>query len=48
VNKGLDKDPASVNKDPYGDGWMIRVEMKDASQVDSLLSAADYKSLIGH
>src|SRR5687767_5035853 len=48
VNPGLDSNPESVNKDPYGDGWMIKVEMSDPSQVNSLLSAADYKALTGH
>ena len=47
VNKGLDTNPESVNKDPYGQGWMIKVELKDASELNSLLSAADYKALIG-
>jgi glycine cleavage system H protein len=36
-----------VNKDPYGDGWMIRVEMTNASEAAGLMSAADYKSSIG-
>jgi len=48
VNKGLDATPDAVNKDPYGAGWMVKVEMKDAGQVNGLLSAADYKALIGH
>ncbi len=48
VNKGLDTTPDAVNKDPYGNGWMIKVEMTDASQVNSLLSANDSKALIGH
>lgn len=48
VNKDLDANPESVNKDPYGKGWMIKVEMKNPSEVSSLLSAADYKALIGH
>lgn len=48
VNKGLDANPESVNKDPYGAGWMIKVALKDASEVNGLLSAADYKALIGH
>ena len=48
VNKGLDATPDAVNKDPYGAGWMIKVEMKDAAQVNNLLSAADYKALTGH
>lgn len=48
VNPALQSNPEGVNKDPYNSGWMIKVEMKDASEVNSLLSAADYKSLIGH
>jgi glycine cleavage system H protein len=48
VNKGLDSNPEAVNKDPYGKGWMIKVALKDASEVNALLSAADYKALIGH
>ena len=48
VNKGLDTNPESVNKDPYGAGWMIKVEMKDPSEANALMSAADYKALIGH
>lgn len=47
LNEGLDTDPESVNRDPYGDGWMIRINMSDASQVDGLLSADAYKELIG-
>lgn len=47
VNKGLDSKPEAVNKDPYGAGWMIKVAMKDTSEVNALLSAADYKTLIG-
>ena len=48
VNKGLDANPESVNKDPYGKGWMIKVEISDASEVNGLLDAAAYKTLIGH
>ncbi len=48
VNPGLQTNPESVNKDPYGEGWMIKVEMKDASELNHLLSVADYKTLIGH
>lgn len=48
VNPDLQSNPESVNKDPYGKGWMIKVEMTDSSEVNNLLSAADYKSLIGH
>ncbi len=47
-NKGLDATPDAVNKDPYGNGWMIKVEIKDAAELNDLMSAADYKALIGH
>ena len=48
VNKGLEGNPDKVNNDPYGDGWMIKIELTNAAEVDSLLSAAAYKELIGH
>ncbi len=47
VNKKIDTNPESVNKDPYGEGWMIKVEMSDPSEVSGLMSAADYKAMIG-
>ena len=47
VNDQLDASPELVNKDPYGEGWMIRVKLNDPSDVDSLLSANSYKELIG-
>ena len=47
VNGRLDQEPALVNSDPYGAGWMIRIRPDDASTVDSLMSAADYTSRIG-
>lgn len=47
VNPKLTTNPEGVNKDPYGDGWMIKVEMKNAAEAAALLSAADYKKLIG-
>ena len=46
-NEALDADPALVNKDPYGEGWMIKVKMSDPAQLDTLLSAAEYEALIG-
>jgi glycine cleavage system H protein len=46
-NSGLTKNPESVNKDPYGNGWMIKVEMGNAAEAGELMSAADYKKLIG-
>ena len=46
-NTGLEADPEAVNRDPYGDGWMIKIKLSDASQVDGLLSADAYTELIG-
>ncbi len=48
VNPSLLSNPEGVNKDPYGQGWMIKVAIKDASELSNLLSVADYKTLIGH
>lgn len=47
VNPGLADDPASVNKDPYGAGWMVRVKLADTAQVAELLSADQYRALVG-
>lgn len=47
VNKDIDSAPESVNSDPYGKGWMIKLKIANASEVDGLLSADAYKSLIG-
>ncbi len=47
LNPGLADDPASVNTDPYGKGWMVRVKLSDAGQVSDLLSADQYKALVG-
>ncbi len=46
-NPLLDSQPELVNKDPYGDGWMIKMTIQDPSQLDSLLSVDAYKALIG-
>jgi len=46
-NSILEDEPEKVNSDPYGDGWMIKVKCSDKSQLDQLLSASDYKALIG-
>jgi glycine cleavage system H protein len=45
-NEGLEDEPELVNKDPYGAGWMIKVTISDASQLDELLDAEAYKNLI--
>ena len=46
-NESLEEEPEKVNEDPYGDGWMIKIKVTDSTDLDSLLSADDYKSLIG-
>lgn len=46
-NESLETNPEVVNSDPYGQGWMIKVKVSDASDFDALLSADDYKNLIG-
>ena len=46
-NNAIDADPAVVNKDPYGDGWMIKIEMSNAGEIAELMDAAAYKALIG-
>src|SRR5829696_3605003 len=43
INESLADEPESVNSDPYGAGWMIRVRMSNPSEVDSLLTAAEYE-----
>ena len=47
INSKLSESPESVNSDPYGDGWMIKAEISDMSDLDDLLDAAAYKALIG-
>lgn len=47
LNEKLDGDPELVNSDPYGDGWMIKVKITDAAQLNDLLDAAAYEALIG-
>ena len=46
-NETLEDEPEKVNTDPYGDGWMIKLKCSDLSQAESLMSADDYKALIG-
>ncbi len=45
-NESLDDSPETINKDPYGKGWMIKVQISDPSEFDELLSAAEYQELI--
>ena len=46
-NEALEDNPENVNADPYGKGWMIKIKFSDSSEIDTLLSDADYKELIG-
>jgi len=43
TNESLADEPEKVNSDPYGDGWMIRVQMSNPGEVDSMLTAAEYE-----
>ena len=46
VNKKVVEAPETVNEDPYGEGWLVRIRLADAGEVDSLLDAADYRRLL--
>ena len=46
VNSGLTDSPETINEDPYGDGWMVRVKLSDPSEADQLMDAAAYKKLL--
>lgn len=47
INPKLDSQPELVNSDPYGDGWMVKISLQNVADVDALLSADDYKAIIG-
>jgi glycine cleavage system H protein len=47
INAALQNDPALVNRDPYGAGWMIKLKVKTAAELDQLLSSEAYKKKIG-
>lgn len=47
INALLDGSPEKVNEDPYADGWMVKLEITNAGEVNDLLSASEYKELIG-
>ena len=47
LNAKIDTNPELVNKDPYGDGWMVKISMTNASEAGALMSAEDYKKMIG-
>jgi len=46
-NDTLESEPEKVNTDPYGEGWMIKVKISDATQIDELMDAGQYKALVG-
>ena len=46
-NEALEASPETVNEDPYGDGWMIKIKMSDISEIDGLMDADAYKSHVG-
>ncbi len=46
-NSALESNPEAVNSDPYGDGWMVKVELSNPSELDGLLDAAGYQAHIG-
>jgi glycine cleavage system H protein len=47
VNATLASDPAVVNRDPYGDGWMIKLRVKNAAELKTLLGSAEYQKHVG-
>lgn len=46
-NSQLESEPEKVNTDPYGEGWMIKIKLNDTLEIAGLLSAEDYKALVG-
>lgn len=46
-NEALEDEPEKVNSDPYNEGWMIKIKMSDATELEDLLGESDYKALIG-
>ena len=46
-NEAVDADPSIVNKDAYGEGWLVKVRMSNPAEVDALLTPAQYEELIG-
>ena len=47
VNQNIESNPDVVNKDPYEDGWMVKIGVQDAAELNDLLSAEQYKEVIG-
>jgi glycine cleavage system H protein len=47
VNEELKNSPGTINQDPYGTGWIVKLKMSDPKELDSLLSSEDYEKLLG-
>jgi len=47
VNHSLEDEPGLVNRDPYGEGWMVVVKLTNPAEIDLLISAAEYQALVG-
>ncbi|PKL78534.1 MAG: glycine cleavage system protein H [Ignavibacteriae bacterium HGW-Ignavibacteriae-4] len=48
INTSLNDNPEVVNNDAYGDGWIVKIELTDATELDGLMNASSYKESIGH
>ncbi|HAP01711.1 MAG TPA: glycine cleavage system protein GcvH [Bacteroidetes bacterium] len=48
LNPDLNSNPELVNQDPYGKGWMVKIKMSNAADVNDLMDTVEYKSLVGH
>ena len=46
VNRNLETDPMIINRDPYGEGWMLKLEVADSSEVEQLMDAAGYNKML--
>lgn len=46
INDSLDDNPMVINQDPYGEGWMLKIELSDMEEIDKLLDADSYKKII--
>lgn len=47
INEALEDAPESVNSDPYGEGWMVKLRPEDVSDIESLMTADEYKEMVG-
>ncbi|MBX7140259.1 MAG: glycine cleavage system protein GcvH [Chitinophagales bacterium] len=48
INGALNDQPESVNKDPYGDGWMVKISVDNPAELNELMDAAAYGQMVGH